>query len=82
MLDMMGSSPHLDAAAIQTVGTKDWDRLRGGLDHVAARNAAAMSVTRGSFFSCSNVTGNGSRQFGYSSTVPGRFGCRVSAITS
>jgi hypothetical protein len=22
---MMGSSPHLDAAAIQTVGTKDWD---------------------------------------------------------
>ncbi len=25
MLDMMGSSPHLDAAAIQTVGTKDWD---------------------------------------------------------
>jgi predicted O-methyltransferase YrrM len=25
MLDVMGSSPHLDAAAIQTVGTKDWD---------------------------------------------------------
>lgn len=25
MFDMMGESPHLDAAAIQTVGTKDWD---------------------------------------------------------
>ena len=25
MLDMMGESPQLDAAAIQTVGTKDWD---------------------------------------------------------
>jgi predicted O-methyltransferase YrrM len=25
MFDMMGENPHLDAAAIQTVGTKDWD---------------------------------------------------------
>ena len=25
MLDMIGESPQLDAAAIQTVGTKDWD---------------------------------------------------------
>ena len=25
MLDMMGENPRLDAAAIQTVGTKDWD---------------------------------------------------------
>ena len=25
MLEMMGENPHLDAAAIQTVGTKDWD---------------------------------------------------------
>jgi predicted O-methyltransferase YrrM len=25
MFDMMGQNPHLDAAAIQTVGTKDWD---------------------------------------------------------
>jgi predicted O-methyltransferase YrrM len=25
MFDMMGDNPHLDAAAIQTVGTKDWD---------------------------------------------------------
>ena len=25
MLDMMGRNPRLDAAAIQTVGTKDWD---------------------------------------------------------
>jgi predicted O-methyltransferase YrrM len=25
MLEMMGDSPQLDAAAIQTVGTKDWD---------------------------------------------------------
>ena len=25
MFDMMGENPHLDTAAIQTVGTKDWD---------------------------------------------------------
>jgi len=25
MFDMIGENPHLDAAAIQTVGTKDWD---------------------------------------------------------
>jgi predicted O-methyltransferase YrrM len=25
MFDMMGENAHLDAAAIQTVGTKDWD---------------------------------------------------------
>jgi len=25
MFDMMGENPHLDAAAIQTVGAKDWD---------------------------------------------------------
>jgi predicted O-methyltransferase YrrM len=25
MFDMVGDSPHLDAAAIQTVGTKNWD---------------------------------------------------------
>ena len=25
MLEMMGEHPRLDAAAIQTVGTKDWD---------------------------------------------------------
>ena len=25
MLEMMGENPRLDAAAIQTVGTKDWD---------------------------------------------------------
>jgi len=25
MLDMMGANPRLDAAAIQTVGTKGWD---------------------------------------------------------
>jgi predicted O-methyltransferase YrrM len=25
MFDMMGENPHVDAAAIQTVGTKDWD---------------------------------------------------------
>ena len=25
MLEMMGENPQLDAAAIETVGTKDWD---------------------------------------------------------
>jgi predicted O-methyltransferase YrrM len=75
MFDMIGEHPRLDAAAVQTVG---------GAHQLASasRNAAVISATRGSAFNCSSVTGRGSRQFGYSSIVPGRFGCRVSPMTS
>ena len=35
MLEMMGENPRLDAAAIQTVGTKDWDGFAVALVQVA-----------------------------------------------
>ncbi len=45
------------------------------------RSASTTRRTRGSRRSSSRVTDSGIRQFGYSSTVPGRLGCRSSPTT-
>ena len=79
MFDMIGRQPASGRRGDSDRRHQELGRLRGRADHL---NAAVMSATRGSAFSSSSVTGNGSRQFGYSSIVPGRFGCRVSASTS